>query len=132
AAILVEPLEPRHGRLQAEMLIELAQPLRLEADARPRAVVGVIAIGHDRVEPVIAAGKLDHHQDAALLRCGGGLRPERRALEVAGSAQRQAAKAQTQEIAAGDAAKLGRASHDQASKYCDDDAVSTAETAGRS
>src|SRR5262245_64581312 len=111
--ILVEPLEPRHGRLQAEMLIELAQPLRLEADARPRAIVGIIAIGHDRVEPVIAAGKLDHDQDAALLRRGGGLRPERRALEIAGGAQSEAAETQAQEIAAGDAAEARRTSHDQ-------------------
>src|SRR5262249_9065825 len=123
-AVFVEPLEPGHGRLEAEMLIELAQPLRLDADARSGAVIGVISIGHDRVEPVIAAGKLNHHQDAALLGRGRGLRPERRALEIAGGAQRKAAKVQAQKIAAGDATKLGRtsgrawgtASHDRASK----------------
>src|SRR6266568_2267321 len=108
-AVLVEALEPRHGRLKAEMLIELAQPFLPDADAGPGAVVGVIAIGHDRVEPVVAAGELDHHQDAAVLRRlrRGRLRPERRALEIARRAQDEAAEACTQEIAAGDATETG-------------------------
>ena len=67
-AVLVETLEPRHGRLKAEMLIDLAQAFLPDADARPGAVVGVIAIGHDRVEAVVAAGQFDHHQDATVLR----------------------------------------------------------------
>src|SRR3954454_4219195 len=107
--VLVEAFEARHGRLQAEMLVELAQPLLLDANARPGVVVGVVAIGHDRVEPVIAAGELNHHQDATVL-CplrSGGLRPERRTLEIARRAQDEAAEACTQEIAAGDASKAG-------------------------
>src|SRR6266446_3591881 len=55
-AVLVEALESRHGRLKAEMLIELAQPFLPDANARPGLVVGVIAIRHDRVEPIVAAG----------------------------------------------------------------------------
>ena len=108
-AVLVEALEPGHGRLKAEMLVELSQPLLLDANARSGLVVGVVAIGHDRVEPIVAAGQFDDHQDAALLRgwCGRCLRPERRALEIARRAQDKAAEACTQEIAAGDATKAG-------------------------
>src|SRR5215813_1181910 len=93
-AVLVEALEPRHGRLKAEMLVNLAQAFLSDADAGPGVVVGVITIGHDRIESVVAAGELDHDQDAAVLRrMGGGcLRPERRALEVAGGTQDEAAE----------------------------------------
>jgi hypothetical protein len=108
-AVLVEALEPRHGRLKAEMLIDLAQAFLPDADAGPRAVVGVIAIGHDRIEAVVAAGQFDHHQDATVL-CrlrGGRLRPERRALEIARRTQDETAEAGAQEIAAGDATKAG-------------------------
>jgi hypothetical protein len=105
-AVLVEALEARHGRLKAEMLIEPAQPFLLDADAGSGGVVSVIAIGHDRVEAVVAAGQFDDDQDAAVLR-GGRLRPERRALEIAGCAKDEAAEACTQEIAAGDAAEAG-------------------------
>src|SRR5438105_4809208 len=78
---------PRHRALESDMIIELAHTLRLDADARPRAIIGVVAKGHDRVEPVVAAGEFDDHQDASFLgrRSRVGLGPERRAAKIAGS-----------------------------------------------
>ena len=66
-AVLVEALHAGHGVLQAEMIIELAHARRLDADARPGAIIGVVAVGHDGVEAVIAPRKLDHHQDAVVI-----------------------------------------------------------------
>jgi hypothetical protein len=69
-AVLVEPLHAGHVRLEAEMIVELAQLVGPDADLRTRPVIGVVAIGHHGVEPVIAAGELDDDQDAAGLRRG--------------------------------------------------------------
>ncbi len=62
--ILVEPLETGHGRLQSEVVVELAQLGRADAKLRPRAVVGVVGVRHDGVQPVICARQLDHDQNA--------------------------------------------------------------------
>src|SRR5262249_7156265 len=84
---------------------------RLDADTRPRAIVRIVAVGHDGVEAVIAAGQFDHDQDTILLcaqRCG--LSPGWRAGECADGAEREAAESHTQEIAtryATDARKHG-------------------------
>ena len=43
AAVLIEPLQPRHGVLQAKVIVELAQARRLDADAGPGAVIGIVA-----------------------------------------------------------------------------------------
>src|SRR6266576_3581037 len=93
-AFPIEPLEARHRGLEADMIIELAHALRLDADARACAIIGVVAKGHDRVEPVVAAGKFNDHQDASFLRrrSRSGLGPERRAGEIAGGPKCEAAK----------------------------------------
>src|ERR1700719_1456637 len=99
-AVLVEALKARHGVLEAEMIVELAQACRLDADPRSCAVIGVIPVGHNGVETVIAAGQLDHHQDTVLLRraCGG-LGPGRSAGERADGAECEAAETCAQKIA---------------------------------
>ena len=86
--------------LEAEMIVELAQLVGPDADLRARLVIGVVAIGHHGVEPVIAAGEFDHDEDAAGLRRRrrGGLRKERRAAET-GGAEDDAAEAGAQKVA---------------------------------
>ena len=93
-AILVEALQARHGVLEAEMVIELAQARRLDTDPRPCPVVGVVPVGHHGVEAVIAAGQFHHHQDAILSRRArrSGLGPGRSAGERAGRSEREAAE----------------------------------------
>src|SRR5262252_9725306 len=110
-AVLVEALQARHGVLEAEMIVELAQPRRLDADAWPCTVVGVIPVGHHGVEAVITAGEFKHHQDTVLLRserCR--LGPGWSARESAERAKRKAAETCAQKIAtrhAADARKHG-------------------------
>jgi hypothetical protein len=105
-AVLVETFHARHRVLEAEMIVELAQLVGTDADLRPRLVIGVVAIGHHRVEPVIAAGQFDDDEDAAGLwrRCRGGLRKERRTSEARG-AEDHAAETGAQEVAPRQAAE---------------------------
>src|SRR5215467_14493680 len=110
-AVLVEALEARHAVLEAEMIVELAQARRLDADPWACAVVCVIPVRHNGVETVIAAGQFDHHQDTVLLRgaCSG-LSPGRSASKRADRTECQAAEARPQKMAtrhAGDAREHG-------------------------
>ncbi len=65
------------------MVVELQQRVRLETDGRAVAVVGIIAVRHQRVQAVVAARHLEHHEDAVLelARRGDGMgdAPEHRA-----------------------------------------------------
>src|SRR5215471_894396 len=105
-AVLVEALEPRHGVLEAEMVVELAQARRLDADPRPCAIIGIVSVGYDGVEAVVAAGQLDDYQDTIFLRHTrrSSLRPGRSAHYRTYSAEREATKARAQKITASHAA----------------------------
>jgi hypothetical protein len=73
-AILIEPLEPGHCRLEAERVVDLAQLVGADAEPRPGAIVGVVAERHDGVQSVVGAGELNDDENAPR-RCGlGGAR----------------------------------------------------------
>ena len=58
--VFVQAFETRHAGVQAETIIELAHRVRLDADLRARPIVGVVGVGHDGVETVVAAGHLEN------------------------------------------------------------------------
>ena len=75
------------------------------ADARPRAVVGRIAVRHDGVQPVVAARQLEHDEDAL------GMLLDARALQrLRGQRRRRAAEEERQPGADADAVQPGRGS----------------------
>ena len=63
-AVLVQPLEADHRRMKAEAVGGLEHVALLDPELRPGAVVGRIAVRHDRVQPVVAAGQLDDDENA--------------------------------------------------------------------
>ena len=63
-AVLVQPLESRHSRVEAVAFIDLAQFLGPDPDFRPMPVIGVVRVRHERVQSVVAARQLEHDQDA--------------------------------------------------------------------
>ena len=79
-AVFVELLETRHAGVPAVVVVDLEQPLCPYAQRRAVAVIGIVAIGHQRVQAVVAARQLDHHQDpirvAGILREHIGRLPE--------------------------------------------------------
>src|SRR5262249_55415463 len=80
----------------------------LDADGRPVLVVRRIAVRHDRVQSVVAAEPLEHHQDLAGLRRGGytaRLAEEvRHRADAAKEAEADAASADADHVATRDAA----------------------------
>jgi hypothetical protein len=70
-AVLVQALKTGHAAAEAEVLVDFAELLWLDADGGAVAVIGVVAVRHERVEPIVAAGEFQHHEDL-LRRVGGG------------------------------------------------------------
>jgi hypothetical protein len=107
--VLVEPLEPDHRRMKAEALAGLDRVVLCDSKLRPCAVVGRIAVRHDRVQAVVAAGQLDHDEDplgvlldagpGECLRREGGRRPAENQRQAGADAD--AVQALGQEFAAG-------------------------------
>ncbi len=64
-AVVVELLHALHRLVQAEVGVDFEEVAFLQADRRAMLVIGGVAVGHDRVQPVVAAEPLEHHQDAA-------------------------------------------------------------------
>src|SRR5262245_30892203 len=63
-AILVEPLEPHHRRVEPETVRNLDNLPLADSEIRPRPIVRRIAEGDDGVETVVATGELDHDENA--------------------------------------------------------------------
>ena len=61
-AILVQAFEAGHASAESEMIVDRAHVLARDADIRPMMIIRVVAIGNQRIEPVVATGKLKHHQ----------------------------------------------------------------------
>ena len=109
AAVLIQALEPRHPRAEGEVVVDRAELRPPEPDRRPVAVVGVVAVGHERVEPVVAAGELKHQQDPVVgrgLRGEGGGGPAEEPRHD--GAHADAAQAGAQRLAAGERQQVAR------------------------
>ncbi len=80
--ILIEPLEADHRRMKAKSMRRFQHFALRDAELRSRAVVRGIAIGHDRVQTVVAARQLDHDENSLGMRLDAGalerLRRQRR------------------------------------------------------
>ena len=66
--------ERRERRMQARAIGQLHDAVARDRDARAQRVVRRIGVGHERVEPVVAALELDQHEQAPVarrLRCRG-------------------------------------------------------------
>ena len=85
-AVLEQPFEADHAAAETEMIVDRQQFLLRDPDRRPMPVIGVVAVGHERVEPVVAAGKLEHDENPAVgfglgRESGSRLREERRCAQ---------------------------------------------------
>ena len=69
-AFLVQSIEGLHFRMEAQQRIDLVQPGGGQAKRRAIAAVSIVAVGNDRVQPIVAAGKLHHDQDRVAGRRG--------------------------------------------------------------
>ena len=87
-AFLVQALEAGHAGVQPEVIVKNAQAVLRQPDAGPRAVIGVVGIGHHGVEAVIAAREFQNDEDLAV-----GRRLCRHVLGGAGQRGGQHAKA---------------------------------------
>ncbi len=50
------------------MIVDTPQLLGPQAQFGPMAIIGVVAKRHERVEPIVAAGKFQHHQNTVAHR----------------------------------------------------------------
>ena len=66
-AFLEQRAEEGHRGVQADVVAELDDVLFLLREARPRLVIGVVGVGDQGVEPVVAAGELEHDEDGVVL-----------------------------------------------------------------
>ena len=91
-AVLVEPLEPDHRRMEAEAVGGLDDLALGDSQLRPSAVVRRVAVRHDGVQAVVAARQLDDDENplGMLLDAGALERLRRQRRGRAAQDQRQA------------------------------------------
>ena len=68
-----QALKTGHARVEAVLIVNLAQFVGANANLGAQAVIGVIRIGHQGVETVVGAGEFHHHQDALVVCCERGV-----------------------------------------------------------
>ena len=105
-AVLVEPLEAGHPRLEAEGVIDLAQLVGADAEPRPGAIVGIVAIRHDRIQSVIGAGKFDDDENAPRRGSLGGASDSAKRHGHAKCREAAGIEAEAQHFATGDIAAV--------------------------
>ena len=66
-AFLEQGAEERHGRVQADMVVEPDDFLFLLRETRTGFMIGIVAEGDERVESVVPAGELEHDEDSVVL-----------------------------------------------------------------
>ena len=64
-------------RVQSDFAVDLDEPVGLDLQLGAQLGVVLVAIGHDGVQPVVAAIKLKDHEDATVLFIASGLRGAR-------------------------------------------------------
>ena len=62
---VVQRLEAGQARVEAEPVIDVQDLLLGDGQRGTVLIVAAVAVGDERVEAVVAAGQLHHHQDAA-------------------------------------------------------------------
>ena len=65
-ALVIERLQARELRVQADVIVDLQHRVALEGKAGTRGVVGVVRPWNDGIEAVIAAGELHDNEDALV------------------------------------------------------------------
>src|SRR5262249_29960875 len=71
-ATLVEPFKPGHSTAEAKVIINLADFVLRNAEIGTVLVIRIVAVGDERVQPVISTRQFQHHQDLSIrlrLRC---------------------------------------------------------------
>ena len=71
-AVLVEPLEADHRRMEAEAVGGLDDLALGDSEFRPRAIVRGVAVRHDGVQAIVAARQLDDDENALGMRFDAG------------------------------------------------------------
>src|SRR5262245_10183827 len=62
--VLAQPVEPDHRLMEPESISPLDRVALPNADRRPGAVIGGVAVGNDGIESIVAARQLDDDEDA--------------------------------------------------------------------
>ena len=63
AAILKEIVEPGEGGVEPDAAVDLDDAVFANADRRPHALIRVVGIRHDGIEPVVPAAHLNDDED---------------------------------------------------------------------
>ena len=74
-AVFVEALESSHARVESKVVVDDAQFVLGNAYIRPLSIIGIVAIGYDSVQAIVAAGELeyDEYLTGSCSLCSGGL-----------------------------------------------------------
>ena len=74
-AVFVETLESSHARVESKVVVDDAQFVLGNAYIRPLSIIGIVGVGYDSVQAIVAAGELeyDQHLTAFSSLCSGSL-----------------------------------------------------------
>ena len=64
-AVFVQTFETGHAAAESEMIVDGPHFFARNADVRAVMIIGVVAIRDQRIQPIVAARKFQHHQDLA-------------------------------------------------------------------
>ena len=62
-AIFVETLESSHAGVESKVVVDDAQFVLGNAYIRPLSIIGIVAVGYDSVQAIVAAGELEYDQN---------------------------------------------------------------------
>ena len=106
-AVLVQPLEADQRRMEPRLIADRDRIFPANSDPRANPVVFVVAVRHDRIEAIVAAGQLHDDENPFRIRSSLAVKSVRgqrvrRVLEEGGQAEANAKSVQslTQEITA--------------------------------
>ena len=62
-AVFVETLETSHARVESKVVVDDAQFVLGNTYIRPLSIIGIVAVGYDSVQAIVAAGELEYDQN---------------------------------------------------------------------
>ena len=68
---VVESAQAGESGIEGDVIGDFEGLVAADADARADEVVGVVGVGDDGIQTVVAAGQLENHEDGAVLAAGG-------------------------------------------------------------
>ncbi len=61
-AVFIEALESSHARIESKVVVDDAQFVLGNAYIRPLLIIGIVAVGHNSIQAIVAAGELEYDE----------------------------------------------------------------------